>query len=51
MSFPLRFRKKNGVSSSDSGYTHVVVWLAFDQAKISKAGREAINEARMNGKG
>jgi len=31
--------------------THVVVWLAFDQAKISKAGREAINEARMNAEG
>ena len=31
--------------------TQVVVWLAFDQAKISKAARAAINHARMNGEG
>ena len=31
--------------------THVVVWLAFDQAKISKAARAAINEVRLNGEG
>ena len=31
--------------------THVVVWLAFDQAKISKAARAAIDHARMDGEG
>jgi PIN domain nuclease of toxin-antitoxin system len=31
--------------------THVVVWLAFDQDKISKAARAAINEVRRNGEG
>ena len=31
--------------------THVVVWLAFDQARLSKKARAAINEARQNGEG
>lgn len=31
--------------------THVVVWLAFDQAQLSKKAREAINDARENGDG
>ena len=31
--------------------THVVVWLAFDQAQLSKNARAAINEARQNGEG
>jgi PIN domain nuclease of toxin-antitoxin system len=31
--------------------THVVVWLAFDQSRLSKNARAAINEARQNGEG
>jgi len=31
--------------------THVVVWLAFDQAQLSKNARAAINDARQNGDG
>jgi PIN domain nuclease of toxin-antitoxin system len=31
--------------------THVVVWLAFDQAQLSKNARAAINKARQNGEG
>lgn len=31
--------------------THVVLWLAFEQSKISKKAREAIAEARAGGKG
>jgi PIN domain nuclease of toxin-antitoxin system len=31
--------------------THVVVWLAFDQEKISRNARTAIDEARQNGDG
>ena len=31
--------------------THVVVWLAFDQTKLSKNARAAINDARENGDG
>ncbi len=31
--------------------THVVVWLAFDQAHLSKAAKTAINEARQRGEG
>jgi PIN domain nuclease of toxin-antitoxin system len=31
--------------------THVVVWLAFDQDKISKGARAAINQVRRNGEG
>jgi PIN domain nuclease of toxin-antitoxin system len=31
--------------------THVVVWLAFDQAQLSKNARAAINDARENGDG
>jgi PIN domain nuclease of toxin-antitoxin system len=31
--------------------THVVVWLAFDQARLSKAARVAIDEARQKGEG
>lgn len=31
--------------------THVVVWLAFDQARLSKNARVAINDARENGQG
>jgi len=31
--------------------THVVVWLAFDQAQLSKNARAAINEARQKGEG
>ena len=31
--------------------THVVVWLAFDQDKISKKAKIAIDEARMNAEG
>jgi PIN domain nuclease of toxin-antitoxin system len=31
--------------------THVVVWLAFDQAQLSKNARIAVNDARENGDG
>jgi PIN domain nuclease of toxin-antitoxin system len=31
--------------------THVVVWLAFDQHRVSTAARAAINDARKNGDG
>ncbi len=31
--------------------THVVVWLAFDPARLSKRARVAIDEARRNGEG
>lgn len=31
--------------------THVVVWLAFDQAQLSKNARAAIDDARRNGDG
>lgn len=31
--------------------THVVVWLAFDHARISKNARTAIDRARQNGEG
>jgi PIN domain nuclease of toxin-antitoxin system len=31
--------------------THLVVWLAFDQARLSKNARAAINDARQNGEG
>jgi PIN domain nuclease of toxin-antitoxin system len=31
--------------------THVVLWLAFDQARISRKARAAIAEARMAGEG
>jgi PIN domain nuclease of toxin-antitoxin system len=31
--------------------THVVVWLAFDQTRLSKKAKAAINEARQNGEG
>jgi PIN domain nuclease of toxin-antitoxin system len=31
--------------------THVVVWLAFDPAQLSRNARAAINDARQNGEG
>ena len=31
--------------------THVVVWLAFDQAQLSRKARTAIDDARKNGEG
>lgn len=31
--------------------THVVVWLAFDQARLSRNAKAAINRARQNGEG
>lgn len=31
--------------------THVVVWLAFDQEKLSRKARAAIDHARKNGHG
>jgi PIN domain nuclease of toxin-antitoxin system len=31
--------------------THVVVWLAFDQSRLSKKARAAIDDARKNGDG
>ena len=31
--------------------THVVVWLAFDQSRLSKKARAAIDDARRNGEG
>ena len=31
--------------------THVVVWLAFDQDRLSKTARAAIDDARQNGDG
>ena len=31
--------------------THVVVWLAFDQNRLSKKARAAIDDARKNGQG
>ena len=29
--------------------THVVIWLAFDQARLSKLARATIEETRLNG--
>jgi len=31
--------------------THVVIWLAFDQAQLSRKARAAIDDARRNGDG
>lgn len=31
--------------------THVVIWLAFEQERLSKKARTAIGDARQNGKG
>jgi PIN domain nuclease of toxin-antitoxin system len=31
--------------------THVVIWLAFEEARLSKKARAAIVEARLNGEG
>ena len=31
--------------------THVVAWLAFDQARLSRNAKAAINRARQNGEG
>lgn len=31
--------------------THVVLWLAFEQHRLSRKAREAIDEARRNGEG
>ncbi len=31
--------------------THVVIWLAFDQARLSKNAKSAINLARQDGEG
>jgi PIN domain nuclease of toxin-antitoxin system len=31
--------------------THIVVWLAFDQNRLSKKARAAIDDARKNGQG
>ena len=31
--------------------THVVVWLAFDQVRLSRNARAAIDDARQNGDG
>jgi PIN domain nuclease of toxin-antitoxin system len=31
--------------------THVVVWLAFDHAQLSRKARAAISDARQNRKG
>ena len=31
--------------------THVLIWLAFDQARLSRNSRTAINQARQNGEG
>ena len=31
--------------------THVVVWLAFDQNRLSKKAKAAIDDARKNGQG
>lgn len=31
--------------------THVVVWLAFDEVRLSKNAKAAINEARQSGQG
>jgi len=31
--------------------TYVVVWLAFDQAQLSRNARAAINDARQKGEG
>jgi|SRR5580704_16026111 PIN domain nuclease of toxin-antitoxin system len=31
--------------------THIVVWLAFDQAQLSKNARAAIDRARQDGEG
>lgn len=31
--------------------THVVLWLAFDQARVSRRAKAAIEEARRNGEG
>ena len=31
--------------------THVVLWLAFEQKRLSRKAREAIDDARKNGEG
>lgn len=31
--------------------THVVLWLAFEESRLSKAGKEAIDKARQDGRG
>jgi len=31
--------------------THIIVWLAFDEARISKQARSAIGKARQDGEG
>ena len=31
--------------------THIVVWLAFEQARLSKAAKKAIDGARQSGEG
>jgi PIN domain nuclease of toxin-antitoxin system len=31
--------------------THVVVWLAFEETRLSKAARAVIVEARLHGEG
>jgi PIN domain nuclease of toxin-antitoxin system len=31
--------------------THVVIWLAFEEARLSKTARAAILETRLNGEG
>jgi len=31
--------------------THIVIWLAFEEARLSKRARAAIVEARLNGQG
>jgi PIN domain nuclease of toxin-antitoxin system len=31
--------------------THIVLWLAFDQSRLSKKARAAIDDARRNGDG
>lgn len=38
-------------SSDSSGHVRCRVWLAFDQARLSKNARAAINDARENGEG
>ena len=51
MLFPLCLGVKSGEAQVILVDTHVVVWLAFDQSRLSKKARAAIDDARRNGEG
>ena len=49
--FPRAFSRRVGRTQVILVDTHVVVWLAFDQERISRKARTAIDEARKNADG